>query len=160
MVIFLIGFMGCGKSYWAKHLAEHLNYIFIDSDNEISKNESQSIQEIFSSKGENYFRQLEKKWLDNFDSTNSVVAIGGGLPIFNNNIEQLLNKGKVFWVDEPFEVIYERIKMDKNRPLLSKSKDDLEKLYKERLSVYSKGIKISSPKSIEDFLFYFPNTKS
>ena len=144
--------MGCGKSYWAKELAQYLNYKHIDSDNEISQQQNLSIKEIFETKGENYFRQLEKKWLNDFDSENSVVAVGGGLPIYNNNMEVLLNKGKVFWIDEPFGVIYERIKNDENRPLLRKSKDELEKLLEDRTAIYAKAIKIPSPKSVEDFL--------
>lgn len=144
--------MGSGKSYWAKFLAQHLNYKYIDSDEEVSKQENLSISKLFETKGQNYFREIETKWINEFNEDNSVVAVGGGLPIFSNNMELLLKKGKVFWIDETFEVVFERIKEDKSRPLLTKTKKELEKLYQERLAVYSKAIKVSSPKSIEDFL--------
>ncbi|MFP5471968.1 MAG: shikimate kinase, partial [Bacteroidia bacterium] len=136
----------------AKFLAQHLNYKYIDSDEEVSKQENLSISKLFETKGQNYFREIETKWINEFNEDNSVVAVGGGLPIFSNNMELLLKKGKVFWIDETFEVVFERIKEDKSRPLLTKTKKELEKLYQERLAVYSKAIKVSSPKSIEDFL--------
>jgi shikimate kinase len=159
MNIFLIGFMGCGKNYWAQKLAQHLAYSYIDSDEEISKSMNLSIPEIFKTKGEDFFREEEKKWVEQFNQNQTVVAVGGGLPVFNNNIDKLLKKGKVFWINEPFEVMYERIKNDNNRPLLSKSKQELKLLYQNRLPIYSKAIEIKSPKTIEDFLIHFPNTK-
>ena len=144
--------MGCGKNYWAQKLAQHLAYSYIDSDEEISNLLSQPISEIFKRNGEAFFREEEKKWLESFNRNQSVVAVGGGLPVFNNNIDKLLKKGKVFWINEQFDVLYQRIKDDGNRPLSSKSKEELEMLYQHRLPIYSKAIEIKSPTSIEDFL--------
>jgi shikimate kinase len=152
MNIFLIGFMGCGKNYWAQKLAQHLAYSYIDSDEEISKSQNLSIPEIFKTKGEDFFREEEKKWLESFNRNQSVVAVGGGLPVFNNNIDKLLKKGKVLWINDSFEAMYQRIKDDSSRPLSNKSKQELEKLYQDRVGVYSKAIEIKSPKTIEDFI--------
>jgi shikimate kinase len=159
MNIFLIGFMGCGKNYWAQKLAQHLSYKYIDSDVEISNSLNQSIPEIFKTKGETFFREEEKKWIEQFNQNHAVVAVGGGLPVFHNNIDALLSKGIVLWINEPFEVMYSRIKNDENRPLSSKSKEELALLYQERVPIYSKAIEIISPKKVEDFLIHFPNTK-
>jgi shikimate kinase len=152
MNIFLIGFMGCGKNYWAQKLAQHMAYSYIDSDEEISKLMNLSIPEIFKTKGEDFFREEEKKWVEQFNHNQTVVAVGGGLPVFNNNIDKLLKKGKVLWINESFEAMYQRIKDDSSRPLSNKSKEELKLLYQNRLPIYSKAIEIKSPKTIEDFI--------
>ena len=88
MNIFLIGFMGCGKSSLGKRLARRLNYRFVDLDEEIERQTGRSIAEIFSRDGENYFRQLEANILRQIEwSMPTVVATGGGTPCYFDNMK-------------------------------------------------------------------------
>ena len=122
--IFLIGFMGSGKSTLGKNLAETLNYDFIDSDLWIEKEQGMSIDSIFSSKGEAFFRELELKFIENLNPFNlTIIATGGGLPCFNGNIEKLKEIGTVIYLKVSPELIFERIKFDDTRPLLNKQED-------------------------------------
>ena len=95
MNIFLIGFMGTGKSSLGKKLASRLKMNFIDSDQSIAKEQQLSIAEIFEKKGETAFRALENEWLKKFHDHNSVVALGGGTPCFMNNMQIIQEKGVV-----------------------------------------------------------------
>ena len=127
-LIFLIGFMGSGKSTLGKNLAETLNYEFIDSDLWIEKEQGISIDSIFSSKGEAFFRELELKFIENLNLFNpTIIATGGGLPCFNGNIEKMKEIGTVIYLKVSPEIIVERIKFDDRRPLLNK-KDHHEKI--------------------------------
>jgi shikimate kinase len=127
-LIFLIGFMGSGKSTLGKNLAETLNYDFIDSDLWIEKEQGMSIDSVFSSKGEAFFRELELKFIENLNPFNpTIIATGGGLPCFNGNIEKLKEIGTVIYLKAAPEIIFERIKFDDRRPLLNK-KDHHEKI--------------------------------
>ena len=127
-LIFLIGFMGSGKSTLGKYLAETLNYDFIDSDLWIEKEQGISIDSIFSSKGEAFFRELELKFIENLNLFNpTIIATGGGLPCFNGNIEKMKEIGTVIYLKVSPEIIVERIKFDDRRPLLNKQ-DDNEKI--------------------------------
>jgi shikimate kinase len=123
-LIFLIGFMGSGKSTLGKNLAETLNYDFIDSDLWIEKEQGISIDSIFSSKGEAFFRELELKFIENLNPFNpTIIATGGGLPCFNGNIEKLKEIGTVIYLKAAPEIIFERIKFDDRRPLLNKQEN-------------------------------------
>jgi shikimate kinase len=94
MLIFLIGFMGSGKTSIGKKLAKKMKYAFLDLDQEIEKQENLSISEIFEIHGEDYFRVLEKKVLvDLTQLSNTVVSCGGGTPCHYNNIELINNAG-------------------------------------------------------------------
>ena len=94
MNIFLIGFMGCGKSSLGKRLARRLNYRFVDLDEEIERQTGRSIAEIFSRDGENYFRQLEANILRQIEwSLPTVVATGGGTPCYFDNMNYINNNG-------------------------------------------------------------------
>lgn len=144
-LIFLIGFMGSGKSTLGKNLAEMLNYDFIDSDLWIEKEQGMSIDSIFSSKGEAFFRELELKFIENLNPFNpTIIATGGGLPCFNGNIEKLKEIGMVIYLKVSPEIIVKRIKFDDKRPLLNKQ-DDHEKIdfiqnkLKERNVFYKKA---------------------
>jgi shikimate kinase len=91
--IFLLGFMGSGKSTLGKKLANKLNVPFFDLDKIIEEQIGISIAEIFKTKGEEYFRTLETQVLKQliYKQAKFVIATGGGAPCFNNNIE-LINK--------------------------------------------------------------------
>lgn len=118
--IVLTGLMGGGKTTVGKMLVKQLkDYIFIDTDDVISGLEEMSIPEIFKTKSEAYFRELEKKIIEEFSQEdNLIISIGGGA--FENEInrENLKQNGKVFYLKASVDTLYERIKGDTNRPLL------------------------------------------
>lgn len=127
-LIFLIGFMGSGKSTLGKKLADNINYDFIDSDLWIEKEQGMSINAIFSSKGEAYFRDLELKFIDNLNpDIPTIIATGGGLPCFNGIIEKLKRLGTVIYLEVSPELIFQRVNFDDTRPLLQ-NLEHLEKM--------------------------------
>ena len=118
--IVLTGMMGSGKSSVGKLLAKYCNVEFIDIDDKIVQSQKISISEIFTQKGESYFRELEALTINTyFEKENKVIALGGGA--FENNITRdfLLDNSVVIYLDASPEVIYERIKSDTSRPLLN-----------------------------------------
>ena len=136
--IYLVGFMGSGKSTIGKLLAKETGYRFVDIDKEIEQNEDMSIKEIFSSKGEKYFRDLEKKMIKNFvEKKGFIVSTGGGLGADKENMELMKKKGVVIWLDVSLDTVLKRCGEDENRPLLKKSRNDLEKLFEKRKQIYA-----------------------
>lgn len=120
MKIFLLGFMGSGKSYWGRELARLLDMPLTDLDHEIEEDTGLSIAEIFATKGEPYFRDLERNALLNMlKKDHYVLSCGGGLPCFFDNMELMNHHGLTIWLDAPLPVMIERLKKDKEtRPLL------------------------------------------
>jgi len=94
MIIFLIGFMGSGKSTLGKRLAKKMSWEFTDMDNVLEEQEGMTVAQIFEEKGEAYFREAESFLLQSLDSSiNRVVATGGGTPCHKNNMEVMNEKG-------------------------------------------------------------------
>jgi len=121
MRIFLIGFMGSGKTHWGTRLAEKLQIPFYDLDAVIVNNEGMDISEIFSSKGEEYFRYMEKQTLEDLVTREEkfVLSAGGGTPCFFNNIKFMKRSGKVLWLNTSLEALNQRLLKEKiTRPLL------------------------------------------
>jgi shikimate kinase len=121
MRIFLIGFMGSGKTHWGTRMSEKLQVPFYDLDAVIVNNEGMSISEIFSIKGEEYFRYMEKQTLEDLVTReeNFVLSAGGGTPCFFNNIEFMKRNGKVLWLNTSLEILNQRLLREKiSRPLL------------------------------------------
>ena len=117
--ITLTGMMGAGKSTIAKILAKKLNIKPIDIDSLIEQNEGEKISEIFSKKGEEYFRKIEKNTIDNiFTRENLVISLGGGALENNETREFLLTNSTVIYLQTSPEIIFERIKSNTERPLL------------------------------------------
>ena len=117
--IVLIGMMGCGKTSIGKKLSDIMGCELLDIDKIIVDKEQMTISNIFDTKGENYFREVEKDIIFNIcKSKNQIVSLGGGA--FENIETQkfLLNNFKVFYLKTSPEVIFNRIKNDKSRPLL------------------------------------------
>ncbi|OQY93829.1 MAG: shikimate kinase [Sphingobacteriales bacterium UTBCD1] len=132
MKIFLIGFMGSGKSYCGRLLSEKLKIPFFDLDEQVVSREGKAITEIFASEGEEYFRLSEKVILYDITGLNEnfVMACGGGTPCYFNNIEFMNNTGTTVWINTPVDTLYERLIHDKNhRPLISKLSDEQLKAY-------------------------------
>jgi shikimate kinase len=121
MRIFLIGFMGSGKSHWGTQLAEQLKTPFIDLDEQIVKLEGKSIADVFAEKGEEFFRVREKELLEEMIDKNPsmVISVGGGTPCFFNNIDLMKRKGCVVWLNTDVDVLLKRLIREKEkRPLI------------------------------------------
>lgn len=119
--ISLIGMMGSGKSTTAKALAELMpNLILLETDFEIEKLEKLTISQIFSQKGEEYFRQCETTLLKNLKTkTNLIISTGGGMFLKEINRNLLCQNSLTFYLSASPTTIFERIKNDTNRPLLN-----------------------------------------
>lgn len=123
MKIFLIGFMGAGKTYLGKIVSEKLKIPFFDLDEQIVNNTGQSIPEIFATKGEEQFRLLETDALHILIESQEhfVLSCGGGTPCFYNNIDFMNQSGITVWINTPHSVLLERLLKEKeNRPLVKK----------------------------------------
>lgn len=125
MKIFLVGYMLCGKSTTGKRLAKKLGYDFADTDKMIENKYRLSVEKIFEKYGEQTFRLLEKEILEEVKSLdNIVIATGGGLPCFGNNMNTLKQMGRTIYLKMSAKSIIARHKQSKRpRPLL-KDKDD------------------------------------
>ncbi len=125
MKIFLIGFMGAGKSFFGKRLAAKLKMDFIDLDNFIEENEGQSISTIFENKKEKGFRKIENQYLKILSKkTNTVIACGGGTPCFHNNMQWMNKNGLTIYLKSSNNLLFQRLKKGKrNRPLLKDLSD-------------------------------------
>ncbi len=133
--IYLIGMPGCGKTSLGKKIAEKLKLSFIDLDYYLVEKERHTIDDIFKTKGENYFRQAETKYLKEVAKLeNQVISTGGGIVVCNENAEIMKNSGIVIFIDTPPDCIVKNSSLS-GRPLV-KSKDDIYKLYEERYSKY------------------------
>jgi len=128
MRIFLLGFMGCGKSTIGKALAKKMRLDFIDLDNYITKKEGISIKQIFDERGETGFRKIEEIALfESCKKNNVVIATGGGTPCFSKNMRTILAKGKSVYLKMEPKELKERLKNQQNeRPLIrNKSNKEL-----------------------------------
>ncbi|TAL46124.1 MAG: shikimate kinase [Chitinophagaceae bacterium] len=127
MKIFLIGFMGAGKTYWGKQLSHKLQIPFFDLDELIVASEGKEINEIFANEGEEYFRLLEKDTLHIITESHDsfVMATGGGTPCYFNNIEYMNRSGTSIWINIPMDTLFERLLKEKDsRPLLKNLNDN------------------------------------
>lgn len=93
-IIYIIGFMGSGKTTIGSKLALQLNWSFVDLDKKIEENAGKTIAEIFAQNGEEYFREIETKVLENLRSVrNTIISTGGGTPCHDENMEFMLGNG-------------------------------------------------------------------
>jgi shikimate kinase len=144
--VFLIGFMGSGKTTLGKLLASKLNCPFLDSDREIEIQQNATINQLFAEKGEDYFRSLENKFINDLSENQfQVVAVGGGLPCFNGLMEILDQKGVTVYIKTSENTLFHRL-MDalNERPLLEglgeeELKQFITEKLKEREPIYSKA---------------------
>jgi shikimate kinase len=120
--IFLIGFMGSGKSHWGKIWAKRENLSFFDLDTKIEKAFRMKITDIFERKGEDKFRELERYHLRKFENKkNFLLACGGGTPCFSDNLDWMKSQGKVFYLKaEPEYILDKVINETEQRPVLKK----------------------------------------
>jgi shikimate kinase len=126
MRIYLVGFMGSGKTHWGKLLSRHLSMPFYDLDEEIALIEKLSVQQIFHEKGEEYFRVKEQEVLEALteDHQSVIISTGGGTPCFFNNIDFMKKKGRVIWLNTSVPLLVQRLLRDKHsRPLIKNISD-------------------------------------
>ena len=98
-IIYLVGFMGCGKTTVGKKLAASLKWKFVDLDKKIKEKTGVAINELFATKGEEYFREIEATTLRELTiDSNCVVATGGGTPCFKENMDFMLNNGYTIYL--------------------------------------------------------------
>jgi len=130
--------MGSGKSSVGKLLANKLEFSIIDIDKEIEKNEKLSIKEIFEKKGENYFREIESKYLLR-KRNSAVVSCGGGIVLNKKNREFLRTNGYTIYLKSSITTLEKRLLNENGRPLLSNDnlKETLINIYSKRKTLYT-----------------------
>jgi shikimate kinase len=124
MHVFLIGYMGAGKSTWGARLAGEAGAGFVDLDREVEERAGRSIAEIFHRDGESAFRVLEREVLGRIAAggVSAVIACGGGTPCDSENRSTMRRSGRTLWLAPSFEVIWGRLssvsEREKRRPIL------------------------------------------
>lgn len=132
MRVFLIGFMGSGKTHWGMQLASQLKIPFFDLDKEIESKEGKSVADIFAASGEEFFRTKERETLESLIDANHsmVLSTGGGTPCFFNNIKTMKKYGVAVWLNTHVEVLLQRLLREKHtRPLLKNVADEELRIY-------------------------------
>ena len=130
MKIFLIGFMGSGKTTVGRLLAVQLGIDFVDTDRFIEMHQGMTIAEIFAKHGEAVFREMERKMLLDLKKYGSaVVATGGGMPCYNDNMSIMLANGKVAYLKTSPQELAQRLSLSNNERPLIKGKTENEMLH-------------------------------
>ena len=137
-----LGMMGSGKSSIGSLVAKKLNINFVDIDEEIEKELGKSIKEIFEHEGEDYFRKIEEKiTLKKLKLNPVIISLGGGGFINKKIRNEVLKNHLSFWLNWSHEILLNRIKNSKKRPLaFKKINNELIDLIKKRSSIYSKAL--------------------
>ncbi|MGE0865833.1 MAG: shikimate kinase [Vicinamibacterales bacterium] len=134
--VYLVGFMGAGKTTAAHALGKRLDWRVEDIDARIEREEHRDIPTIFRQDGEPYFRTRERQVLISLlPERGVVVGSGGGTFAEPANRELMLKDGAVVWLDAPFATILSRIPLDGRRPLAA-DRLEMERLYNQRLAAY------------------------
>tara|TARA_X000000950_G_scaffold285763_1_gene392573 strand:+ start:6349 stop:6861 length:513 start_codon:yes stop_codon:yes gene_type:complete len=140
--IVFLGMMGSGKTSIGSIVSRRLNLNFFDTDQVIENNEDMKIAKIFQSKGERFFRDIEKKiTLDILRNKKGVIALGGGA--FMNKVvkKEVLENHLSFWLNWDNDTLINRIKNSKKRPLaINSSRNKLIEIIKKRSLIYSKAL--------------------
>ena len=137
--IFLIGFMGAGKSTAASFLHTFCGKEWIETDKRIEEQEGKSITRIFREEGEEYFRRKETEFLLALpEDRGFVVSCGGGVPMREENVKAMRSKGRIIWLYASPETVYQRVHRSHKRPLLegNMNVDYIRKLMEERQARY------------------------
>lgn len=152
--VYLVGFMGAGKSTVATALARRLDWRAEDIDARIEQRERRDIPAIFRQEGEAYFRAVERQELIALVTDRGVVvATGGGTMVDPGNRELMLRDGAVVWLDAPFTTVVARVPSDGRRPLAS-DRNEMERLYNHRLFAYQQAhLRVDAGRgSVEDLV--------
>ena len=149
--IYLVGFMGAGKTTVARALGRRLGWRVEDIDERIEARERRSVATIFSQSGEAYFRQQERQVLsDLLPQRQIVVATGGGTFAEPDNRALMLADGAVVWIDVPLTRVFERVPADGRRPLAA-DRAQMEQLYARRRLAYAEAhVRIDGTEPVPD----------
>ena len=134
--LYLVGFMGAGKTTVARVLGRRIGWRAEDIDHRIEARERRTVSAIFAREGEPYFRQAERAVLHELlPERNVVIATGGGTFVDPDNRALMLSDGAVAWLDVPLARVVDRIPVDGRRPLAS-DRAQMEQLYERRQAAY------------------------
>lgn len=124
--IFLLGYMGAGKTTLGKALAKEMNLPFIDLDWHIEGRFHKTVQELFAEKGESGFRELERQMLHEVaEFEDVIISVGGGTPCFFDNMEFMNEQGSTVFLNAGVEVLFRRLRVaTQSRPLLRGKSDE------------------------------------
>jgi shikimate kinase len=137
--LYLVGFMGAGKTSVARTLGRRMGWRMEDVDHLIEAREHQRVADIFNRNGEPYFRSVERGILQELlPQRHVIVATGGGTFVDAENRAAMLADGAVAWLDVPLERVIERVPADGRRPLAS-DREQMEQLYARRQAAYAQA---------------------
>lgn len=144
--VFIVGFMGSGKTTWGKKIASALNMPFVDLDHEIVEHIGMSIPEYFSKFGEENFRELERDFLKKQKDRIAVISTGGGTPCYFDNMEWIVNNGLSLYLFHTPKSLWSRLSQSdvNKRPVLKGLSGDellafIESKLAERSDFYEKA---------------------
>jgi shikimate kinase len=151
--LYLVGFMGAGKTSVARALGRRMGWQVEDIDHRIEAREHQRVAEIFAQRGELYFRNVEREVLrDLLSQRHAVIATGGGTFVDPDNRTAMLSDGAVAWLDVPLERVIERVPADGRRPLAA-DRVQMEHLYARRRAAYSQAhVRIDASRSVPEIV--------
>lgn len=144
--VFLIGFMGCGKSTMARLLSQEMGVELIEMDEMIEVEAGMTINEIFEKYGENHFRDLESQLICRITEKGGVVvSCGGGAILRQENVTNMKKNGRIIYLSATPETIYERVRHSTNRPLLNGNMnvEHISSLMEKRLPLYEKAADVT-----------------
>jgi shikimate kinase len=137
--LYLVGFMGAGKTTIGRALSRRIGWRFVDIDEQIEVRARRSVASIFAQHGEPYFRQLEREVLGELLPLRQVVvATGGGTFAETDNRALMLADGAVAWLDIPLTTVWDRVPADGRRPLAA-DRGAMEQLYARRRLAYAEA---------------------
>ena len=137
--LYLVGFMGAGKTTIGRAMSRRVGWRFLDVDERIEQRTRQSVASIFAQHGEPYFRQLEREVLSELlPMRQIVVATGGGTFAEPDNRALMLADGAVAWLDVPLTTVWDRVPADGRRPLAA-DRTVMEQLYARRRLAYAEA---------------------
>ena len=155
--IFLVGYMGAGKTTLGKAFARTMGLTFVDLDWYIEERFHKSIRQLFAERGEEGFRELEKRMLHEAgDFEDVVISVGGGTPCFFDNMEYMNEAGETVFLDVNLQVLFRRLKVAKQqRPLLDGKTDEelkafIQEALQKRLPFYTKAKHTFNGERLED----------
>jgi len=141
--IYLVGFMGSGKTTIGRHLADELGWSFADLDADIEAEQGTTIAQIFDARGEDEFRRIETAAIQKRvrmieKGRPMVLALGGGAFAQQGNYELLENNGISVWLDCPFSIVRARVTKESDRPL-ARDPERFRELYENRREAYQRA---------------------